>query len=218
MNKFRLSMIFLLNLIFVTQLGAANIKAFFYPHIITPEENLIDGPHGRKLDILENTALIWVDLEPTQKFPHETTYILISKEHIRVEKGTRWPVLNKRKILGGERNNYAILSPFSISYDSTSGIPEDRIDIYIYPFELDPKNLLTDGPFENLFLIDDNCLLIWVDLLPAAYFTHPTAYIFISKNNIYVKNGKWWPMLNGKRILYGQQNKTGIISPFKISY
>ena len=218
MKKFTVMVVSLLSMLFVSQVWGANFNVYFYPHIIGPQENLVDGPHGIKIDIFEETALVWVDLEPTQKFPHETAYILISKNNTRVEKGYRWPVLNKKKILAGERNKYAILSPFSVPYDSGSGIPDERIDIYIYPYELDSKNLLTDGLFEKLFLIHDNCLLIWVDLLPIAFFTHPTAYILISKDNIQVEKGHWWPMLNGKKILYGQKNKTGIICPFKVTY
>jgi hypothetical protein len=49
------------------------------------------------------------------------------------------------------------------------------------------------------------------------FFAHPTAYILISKENIHVEDGNWWPELNGHRILYGQQNKIGILSPIKIS-
>jgi hypothetical protein len=39
----------------------------------------------------------------------------------------------------------------------------------------------------------------------------------ISRGSIRVEQGNWWPILNGKRILYGERNKTGIISPFKVS-
>jgi len=49
------------------------------------------------------------------------------------------------------------------------------------------------------------------------FFAHPTAYILMSREHIRAEHGNWWPTLNGKRILYGQQNKIGILSPFKVS-
>ncbi len=191
------------------------INVHFYPHIITPQDTLQIGPDGKKLDISEDTLLIWVDLFPGMFFTHETTYILISKNRIRIKRGNLWPELNGKMILHNELSKYAFVSPFEIP---GVGSIEDRITIHVYPHELTSEDQLSDGPYEELFEIYDNCLLIWVDFLPGAFFAHPTSYILISKENTRVEDGIWWPVLNGKMILYSQKNSTGILSPFKVTY
>lgn len=195
-----------------------HINVHFYPHSLSPQDSLRDGPYGKKLDISEDTFLIWVDLFPGMFFGHETVYILISKENVRIERGSWWPVLNRKMILHNEHSRYALVSPFELPLISADGYIDDKIVIHVYPHELNSQDRLTDGPRGKLFKIDDNCLLIWVDLLPGAFFAHPTAYILVTRENIQVENGIWWPTLNGNTILYGQQNKIGILSPFKVSY
>jgi len=149
-------------------------------------------------------------------FAHETAYILISKENVRIERGNWWPVLNGKMILHNEHGKYALISPFELPLISAGGFIDEKIAIHVYPHELTSQDQLADGPLEKLFNIDDNCLLIWVDFLPGAFFTHPTAYILISRELIQIENGIWWPTLNSQTILYSQQNKIGILSPFKI--
>lgn len=195
-----------------------HINVHFYPHSLSPQDSLLDGPDGKKLDISEDTFLIWVDLFPNMFFAHETVYILISKENVQIERGNWWPVLNGKMILHNEHGRYALLSPFELFLISADGFIDDKIAIHVYPHELTSQDQLTDGPLEKLIKIDDNCLLIWVDFLPGAFFAHPTVYILVSRENIRVENGNWWPTLNGNTILYGQQNKIGILSPFKVSY
>ena len=195
-----------------------HINVYFYPHSLSPQDSLQDGPYGKNYNISEDTFLVWVDLFPGMFFAHETAYILISKENVRVKRGNWWPVLNGKMILHNEHEGYALVSPFELSLISADGFIDDKIAIHVYPHELTSQDYLTDGHHEKLFKIDDNCLLIWIDFLPGAFFAHPTAYILISRENIRVKDGNWWPTLNGKIILYGQKNKTGILSPFKVSY
>jgi len=216
----RLSIIFLIffPLSLLAQDWDNHINVHFYPHSLLPEDSLRDGPHGKKLDISEDTFLVWVDLFPCMFFAHKTVYILISKDNIRIEKGNWWPVLNGKMILYNEDGKYSLISSFELPLVSANGYIDEKITIHVYPHELTSQDQLTDGPYEELFKIHDNCLLIWVDFLPGAFFTHPTAYILISRDNIRVEDGKWWPILNGKMILYGQQNKTGILSPFKVSH
>ena len=149
-------------------------------------------------------------------FAHETAYILISKDNVRIEAGDMWPVLNGKMILHNEHSKFALLSPFELPLISAAEFIDERIDIHVYPHELTSEDQLSDGPLEKLFKLDDKCLLVWVDFLPGAFFAHPTAYVMISKENIRVEYGNWWPTLNGKTILYGQQNKIGIVSPFKV--
>lgn len=194
------------------------INVHFYPHSLLPQDSLRDGPHGKKLDISEDTFLVWVDLFPGMFFAHKTVYIFISKENVRIERGNWWPVLNGKMILYNEDEKYSLISPFELPLISADGYIDEKIAIHVYPHELTSQDQLTDGPYEELFNLYDNCLLIWVDFFPGLFFTHPTAYILVSKENIRAEDGNWWPELNGKEILYGQKNKTGILSPFKVSY
>jgi hypothetical protein len=184
-------------------------QVYFYPHVLNQKDQLQDGPNKRLIPIEGNTLLVWVNLEPEMDFLHPTLYILISKQEIRTLKGEWWPVVNGKQVLYGEEEKYAILSPFSMDTNSY-----ENIDVYIYPHELYPSDRLVDGLSGDMIKIVDNTLLIWVDLLPRAKFTHPTAYILISKEYTYMVKGGWWPELNGKRICYGEQNKLGVISPF----
>lgn len=195
-----------------------HISVHFYPHALSPQDLLQDGPDGEKIDIQGDTFLAWVDLFPGLFFTHETAYILISKERIRVESGEWWPVLNGKTVLYNENDQYALLSPFELESIAGDGFSEERIDIHVYPHELSSQDLLSDGPLERLFRIDDNCLFIWIDLLPGAFFAHPTSYIFVSNSGVRIESGYWWPTLNGRSVLYDQLNKTGILSPFKVTF
>lgn len=97
---------------------------------------------------------------------------------------------------------------------------EDYVNIYICPHELMPEDTLTDGPDGAQFEITDNTLLIWVDFEPDSKFAHATAYILISamsESQIRVEDGEWWPVLNGKQILYDSRNKLAVISPFELT-
>jgi hypothetical protein len=217
MKKFFIVIFVLFPLALFSQVRDQPIAVHFYPHAISPQDSLQDGPFGKYLDIREDTFFIWVDLFPGMFFAHKTAYILISKGNIRIERGDWWPVLNGRTILHNERGKYALISPFELPLISENAYIDEKIIIHVFPHELTSQDQLADGPDEHLFRIDDNCLLVWVDLLPEAFFVHPTAYILISRDNIRAEHGNWWPTLNGKRILYGEQNKTGIISPFKVS-
>lgn len=201
-----------------SQEESQHINVHFYPHAFSPQDVLQDGPYGKNLDIREDTFLVWVDLFPGMFFTHQTAYILISKENIRMERGEWWPVHNGKMILHNEIEKYAFISPFDLPLISIDGFIDEKITIHVYPHELTTQDRLADGPSENLFKIQDNCLLLWVDFLPGAFFAHPTAYILISKESIRVERGNWWPTLNGKKILYAQPNKIGILSPFKVKY
>ena len=79
----------------------------------------------------------------------------------------------------------------------------EYIDVYTYPLALTPEDRLTDGDTGKEFKIKENTLLIWVDLHPALRFVHDTVYIFISAEGVGYEKGEWWPVLNGERVLYG---------------
>jgi len=105
------------------------------------------------------------------------------------------------------------LCPFSIyALDSS-----ENINVYMFPHELTSDDKLQDGPSGEPFNLADNTLLIWVDQHPEAKFAHSTIYILISSDGTLVEHGMWWPVLNGKQILYGSRNKQVMISPFEVS-
>lgn len=210
-------MLFFIPLTLISQEWNEHINVHFYPQILVHQDTLTDGPDGMSFRISEETFLVWVDLEPDMYFTHDTYYILISKEDIRIRKGNWWPVLNGKNILLNEQGQYALISPFEMPHSPRNLLPREAIDVYVYPLALTSRDRLRDGPLERLFRISDHSLLIWVDLLPYADFAHPTAYILISKQNTRVEHGNWMPVLNGRKILYGRENDVGIISPFKIT-
>ncbi|MGB2906764.1 MAG: hypothetical protein WBB73_06675 [Candidatus Aminicenantaceae bacterium] len=195
-----------------------HINVHFYPQTLVPRDILTDGPEGRAFRITEDTFLVWVDLSPDMFFEHETCYILISKNHIRVKKGRWWPVLNRKRLFMDGQGQFALISPFEMPWPPGNSPTGDEISVHVYPHELTSRDRLQDGPLERLFRIHDNSLFIWVDRLPGAFFAHPTAYILISKQDVQVEAGIWWPELNGRKILYGEGNRIGIISPFKVSW
>ena len=71
-----------------------SINVYIYPHELTAEDKLVDGPNGTPFKITDNTLLIWVDLHPDMKFTHPTAYILISSEGTQVEDGGLFSMLN----------------------------------------------------------------------------------------------------------------------------
>jgi hypothetical protein len=209
--------------------SSENINVYMFPHELTSDDKLQDGSSGEQFKLADNTLLIWVDQHPEAKFAHPTVYILISSDGTRVEHGMWWPVLNGKQILYGSRNKLVMISPFEVcSFTGFINVyafpheltPKDKLvdgsNVYAFPRELTPKDKLVDGSDAVPFKITGNTLLIWVDLHPDMKFTHPTEYILIAPEEINVYKGGWWPVLNGKRILYGSRNKVGAISPFEL--
>jgi len=194
-----------------------HIDVHFYPLVLSPRDTLTDGPDGRAFRINEDTFLVWVDLAPDMFFAHDTRYIMISKKRIRIKSGRWWPVLNRKNLFLDGKGQYALMSPFEMPQNRGNAPTGEELAVHILPYELNSRDRLQDGPLERLFRIQNNSMLIWVDLLPGAFFAHPTAYLLISKQGIRIEDGIWWPELNGRTILYGQENRVGIISPFKIS-
>jgi len=96
----------------------------------------------------------------------------------------------------------------------TAQVEEEHV--HIYPLILSPGDTLTDGPTGKPIRIKEKTLLLWADLDPEMRFEHPTAYVLISDQGSRVLRGRWWPELNGKRILYGEPSNYTIVSPFTI--
>lgn len=93
---------------------------------------------------------------------------------------------------------------------------DGHVNVYIYPYELTSEDTLSDGHEGDQIEITEDTLLLWVDLHPELRFTHDTLYILVSSAGTRVEQGGWWPMLNGRRILYGSRNKVAVLSPFEL--
>lgn len=93
------------------------------------------------------------------------------------------------------------------------------VNVYCYPYQLTKHDVLNDGPAgvgNSPLQLDGPTMLIWIDLLPSARFAHPTVYVLISDGAVRQVKGNWWPVLNGKQIMYGV-NPVMIASPFQLN-
>jgi hypothetical protein len=95
---------------------------------------------------------------------------------------------------------------------------EGHVNVYIHPYELTTEDMLSDGDEGEQIKITEDTLLLWVDLHPELRFgPHDTLYILISSAGTRVEQGGWWPVLNGRRILYGSRNEVAVLSPFELT-
>jgi len=219
MKKYFIMFILLIPLIVSAQTLPDDCDIYFYPHELNPGDELQDGPLGGGIRIEDQSLLIWVDLAPGFRFAHETKYILISLlGGTRIIEGNWWPVLNEKMILYGEKKKYAVVSPLEVHSVISTSVQDRFIRIHIYPHDLLGTDRLVDGPTGRPIYINAPTLLIWVDMVPLAFFSHYTEYLLISKPRTRVEKGEWWPVLNGKRILFGEQNALGVISPYTLHY
>jgi len=118
-------------------------------------------------------------------------------------------VLNGRRILYGAQNHAAVVSPVEVPADQSGSI-----FVHFYPEELHEGDEVADGD-ETIAQATCGTMLVWVDMLPTAFFTHPTIYVFITADKqIIVRDGGWWPKLNGKTVLYGNGGRYAVSFPF----
>jgi len=196
--------------------GDKNIIVYVYPVELKKGDVISDGKDGTQYKIRSDTLFIWVDLLPGAFFTHPTKYIFIrdnQNKPVKIYDGQWWPYLNGQQILYGSPNKTALTSPCQLG----------EILVYFYPLELKYGDVVADGHSGTeafLYNIEGDTLLIWIDLMPALFFTHPTCYVFICGNSeepVVVKKGGWWPYLNGQGILHVNKNLGALISPFKLS-
>lgn len=90
------------------------------------------------------------------------------------------------------------------------------INVYCYPQPLVESDTLSDGSESAPFRISSPTMYFWVDLMPEARFAHPTLHVLLSETHSRLEQGEWWPVLNGRVILYGDQNPTLVKFPFSI--
>jgi len=137
--------------------------------------------------------------------------VLISGAGVRVVEGGWWPVLNGRRILYGTQNHLSLISPVTVPAGD-----DHVVRVHCYPEELRPDDELADGE-TAIATIETPTFLAWVDLLPEAYFTHPTAYVLVGADGkVAVHEGGWWPVLNGKTVLYGSDGAFAASFPFAL--
>lgn len=216
MKKIVLFIFFLLPLHLSAQVLDPYIHVHFHPNVLSPGDSLRDGEYGDRFLIRDRTFLIWVDMDPRSESPHLRIYILIADQDIRLWKGYGRPYLNGKELFDTPDSRYAVVSPIEIGSVQHNRALEHKIKIHIHPLPLHADDVLTDGSFEKAMRLEDDTLLIWVDMLPEAFFTHPTAYVLISRGGTRMEKGGWWPHLNGRSILYGDVNSVGILSPFRL--
>lgn len=99
------------------------------------------------------------------------------------------------------------------------GVPHnvsESVIVYVFPHELSSRDRLQDGQSGRSLALHDNTLLLWVDMFPAARFSHRTAYVLISPEGTQIEEGAWWPVLNGRGILHSKPNFVSVISPFQV--
>lgn len=87
---------------------------YVHPVKLTSKDKLTDGGKGNAITITTETTLIWVDLSPNARFSHPTEYILISATGSRVVKGQWWPVLNGKRLFGGNKP-YKVAVPVQLT-------------------------------------------------------------------------------------------------------
>lgn len=103
------------------------------------------------------------------------------------------------------------------SFITDRGVPRrapESVVAHVFPHELNSNDRLQDGQSGRFLRLHDNTLLVWVDLAPAARFSHHTAYVLISPEDTQIEEGAWWPVLNGQGILHTKPNSVSVISPF----
>lgn len=192
-----------------TAAGQGEVAVYIHAHLLDATDRLQDGPEGTALELQGPTLLIWVDQGPQYRFVHPTAYVLISGDGVKVVDGQWWPVLNGQRIAYGKQGGGTMISPRSIPHGEGA-----EVLAYFYPEELGPGDVLADGE-EVIGTTSSSTFLTWVDMLPAAYFTHPTVYILVSADKrVVIREGRWWPVLNGKQILFGNAGTYGVTFPF----
>ncbi|MEA3276239.1 MAG: hypothetical protein U9Q81_13305 [Pseudomonadota bacterium] len=185
----------------------ADVIVYTAPAPLPAGAPLSDGPYT-PIPISTPTLLTWVDPMPDADFAHPTFYILIGADTgIRVVDGWWWPVLDGERYLYGW-DPWKVRFPMELEDGLTEGVM-----VYAYPHVLTPSDELFDG--DTPIPLTETTLLYWVDLLPSAFFAHPTAYILITADGLFpvqgdirVYYGDWPPTLNGETILLGEEPTT----------
>jgi hypothetical protein len=97
--------------------------------------------------------------------------------------------------------------------------PTSKAKVYAYPKKLTAKDKLSFGPGteqKKTIPIKGQTTLVYVDLMPDAWFAHPTQCILISTDGAQVIKGSWWLVLNGKK-LFRDEKEYKVDFPINLS-
>lgn len=83
--------------------------------------------------------------------------------------------------------------------------PRPVARIFQYHATLKAADKLQDGDSGPAIALDGETMLIWIDRMPEARYSHPTEYVLVSGKGTRVVKGDWWPVLNGRAIFRGGQ-------------
>lgn len=109
----------------------------------------------------------------------------------------------------------AVLAAFGMATaadEKKNDSPPSGANVYTHAEKLTSKDTLTDGEKGTAIEIKEDTVLVWVDLMPDARFSHPTEYVLISASGTKVVKGNWWPVLNGKPLFRGESK----VEPVKL--
>lgn len=172
---------------------------FVYKQPLKSQDKVMDGHSETAIKVEDGAFLVWVDLMPYARFAHPTKYIIMGPKKTTVVQGNWWPIVNGEAIFNRTAPNYTIHLPFPLPPTQ----PAAQRELAAYPLALTTHDQLTDGPEGKPISIKEPTTLIWVDLQPGAKFAHPALHLLVSRDDARVIEGNWFPILNGKRILYG---------------
>ncbi len=211
----------------MAQQPQADLRVFTYPKLLIRGDVLQDGEGGQGIPIYDDTQFLWADLQPGSRFVHDSAYILISADRIRILRGQWWPILNGRSAFGTPpwfpetdvlvRNPVIVPNRYPDPSTPSEPLVED-IEVRADPFALRQGDVLMDASWVFPIRIEDQTMFVWVDFHPTAKFAHKTGYVLIGPRGVDVLDGQWWPELNGRRVLYGEDNDWGVMSPFDLFF
>jgi hypothetical protein len=106
----------------------------------------------------------------------------------------------------------AVLFGFATAADEKKEAPPKAANVFTHAEKLTSQDKLTDGEKGAAIEIKEDTVLVWVDLMPGARFSHPTEYVLVSASGTRVVKGDWWPVLNGKPLFRGESK----VEPVKL--
>jgi hypothetical protein len=207
----------------VAQDVGPDARVFTYGKLLTEKDKLSDGEVGTDIPLDNVTLLVWVDLDPGARFVHDSTYVLISADGVRMLAGQWWPVVNGKSVFGTPpwfpETDAVVRFPIDVPDKPVLSSEKDELEdvrVYAGAYALRPGDVLEDPAWIWPLRIDEQTLLYWVDLHPTAKFEHDTIYLLIGPDGVSRAEGLWWPVSNGRRILYGEDNDWGVKSAFDL--
>ncbi len=87
-----------------------NLYLYVFNDNLSPGDIVQDGENGGKIEIIQKSRLVWIDLDKEAKFTHPTIYIFVAEaktidpetgidESVKIMPGNERPYLNGKMIL-----------------------------------------------------------------------------------------------------------------------